>query len=181
MDHAPVSRRAVAGALFATLLVTIGAFGSVAAANPDDLTVSGQSQSTITLTLADANAQFGTNLTPTGTPSNMEADVVTTAAAGACYEWDSTVTVSSNVAYDVTVDPVDGNANLDFMVADPGNYPACTGGTAIETAAFTPFANQAVTASRPHGYWLGLNVAWIDGPSLSLGAATLTFEAIADV
>jgi hypothetical protein len=175
------ARRAVGAALITSILASVAAFGSAAADNPDDLTVSGESTSTITLTLAATTAAFGTNLTPTGAASNGDADVSNVAAAGACYEWDSSVAVSSNVAYQVGISSAAANADLDFMTADPTDYAACTGGTAIVVGSFVPFDAQTVTADRDHDYWLGLDVTWLDGPSSSLGDATLTFEAVADV
>lgn len=172
------ARRYLGAALLTSLLATLASFGSVGAAT---LVVSGESLSTITLTLADTTAEFGTNLTPTGVASNGEARRVVIDAPGACYLWPSTVTISSNIAYDVTVASAAANTRLDFLTALPATYAACTSGTAIPAGSFTPFNAQAVTASRAHGYALGLNVAWLDAPSATLGNATLTLEAIADV
>lgn len=158
------------------------------AATSGVVTVTGGSASTIELTLSDASAAFGTNLTPDGSGSGS--DEVTgieidggASSAGACYEWAGSVTVRSNMAYGVTVAAAAANNRLDFLTSNPADYAACTSGTQVGTGMFpgtTPGAwvtGQSRTATRTHGYWLGLDVQWGDAPNASLGAASLTLTA----
>ena len=145
----------------------------------------------IELTMGDTTAQFGTNLTPTGVPSNSTDAVVpdidgTAPSAGACYEWPGSVSVRSTETYNVLVTAAAANARLDFLTANPANYAACTGGQAVSTSMFataTPpgawATNQTATSGRAHAYWLGLDVNWVTGPSATVGAATLTITAVA--
>jgi hypothetical protein len=146
----------------------------------------------VAITLADATAQFGTNLAPDGSASDSsEVGGVsvdgTTPSAGACYEWTSTVTVTATVPYDVTVTAAAANTVLDFLVADPTTYAACTSGEAVGTSMF-PSASpprswvraQTATSSRTHRYWLGLDVRWTTLPTATLGNAALTFAIAAD-
>ena len=185
MDLTRGARRYLGAALLTSLVATLASIGSVAAANPETLTVTGQSSSTITLTLADTSAGFGATMTPNGGASGGEGVLVATVAAGSCYDWASTLTVSSNVIYDVEVSSNVTNTNLDFMTADPATYAACTGGTAIIIAPggnFDAFAAQAIPAtSTVHSYYLGLDVIWLDAPSATLGNATLTITATSTI
>ena len=74
----------------------------------------------------DTTAQLGTNLTPTGVASNSTDGVAvnidpTVPSAGACYEWDGSVTVRSTTTYNVMVAAAAANARLDFLTADPSD------------------------------------------------------------
>lgn len=179
MDTNRSTRTFLATAL-ATSLLAAAIAAPATAANPENVAVTGQSTSTITLTISDTTAAFGTNLTPDGQASNAEGVVVATVAGGTCYDWAGTATVSSNVAYDVEVVGDAANANLDWMGADPATYAACTGGTQVGTVAADLVTNQAITSSTDHSFWLGLDVKWSDGVSATLGTATLTFTAVAN-
>ena len=149
-------------------------------------------EAVVALTIGDPTAQLGTTLTPDGDPSDSSDSVSalvdgSVTSAGTCYAWGGSVTVSSNAAYDLTVEAAAANDQLDFLTAAPAAYAACTGGEAVGTAMFaaaTPagawVTDQTASASRTHDYWLGLDVRWMDDPSPTLGAATLTFEAIVD-
>lgn len=163
------------------MVAALLSIGSVAAANPDDLAVTGQSASTITLTLTDVSAAFGTNLTPIGQISDAEGVVVGTVPAGTCYDWAGTVTINSNLSYDVELSSAAANSNLDWMTGDPADYAACTGGTQVAVATADLVTAQVITASQAHTFWLGLDVKWSDGVSTTLGNATLTFTGVASV
>jgi hypothetical protein len=146
----------------------------------------------IELTLSDDTAQLGTNLTPSGVSSNSPDGVAvnvdpTAPSAGACYEWDASVTVRSTATYNVTVAAAAANARLDFLTADPATYAACTGGQGVAAAMFTSanppgawVTNQTATAGRAHTYWLGLAVLWTDSPNAALAHSTLTITAVVD-
>ena len=97
MDLVRRARRHLGAALLTSLVATIASVAPAAAVNPDNLTVTGGSASTLTLILGDTSASFGTNLTPTGVASNGEAAVVATVAVGSCYDYTSIIAVSSNV------------------------------------------------------------------------------------
>ena len=182
MDWTSSTRRYLGIALTTALGATLLSVGSVAAVNPETLAVSGQSESTITLAIADATAAFGTNLNPDGQASNAEGLLVEAVTAGACYDWPSNLTVNSNVIYDVEVASDVTNGNLDWVGSDPTTYVACTSGDAIvNPGVFDAFTNQAITASTVHNYWLGLGVKWSDGVSASLGTASLTITAVSNV
>jgi hypothetical protein len=143
----------------------------------------------LSLTIGDATAQMGTNLSPAGVPSNSTDAVVTqldgtSPSAGACYVWPGSVTVVSTTTYDVLVTAAASNPRLRFLAANPASYAACLAGEAVGTAMFpsaTPpgawVTNQAVTASRVHSYWVGLDIPWTVAPSVTIGAATLTITA----
>jgi hypothetical protein len=178
--------------------VVVASFAMVAPASADTngiVTVSGESKSKIVLTLSDSTAQFGTNLTPDGDASNAAAPDVVVAnvdpsetSLGACYEWPGYVRVKSNVVYNVKVSAAASNTHLDFLTADPGSYAACTGGEAVAEAMFTGATpagawdtDLAKTAKHDSDYWLGLQVLWTDDPSDTLGNASLTLTAVADV
>lgn len=159
--------------------------GPVHAGVGDSLTVTGESLPTLELSLGDGSAAFGDNLSPLGTASNSS-DTVTvnvdsaTPSEGACYEWAGTVTVSSNVAYDVTVLPAASNPNLTLRQSNPASYSACTTGQSITTTLFTLVDSHAAGAGNEHDFWLGLDVRWDSAPSSTLGDATLVFAVIQD-
>lgn len=161
------------------LTASIALAGGAAAA---DLTVTGESDPTLQIALTDATAAFGTNLTPAGAASNAEGTAnVDGSGSGACYEWAGSITVNSNVGYDVTITPAGANSKLNFLSANPADFAACAGGTEITASAITSFAqNQTLTASRGHDFWLGLEVLWTDAPSATRGDATLAFTVAAD-
>lgn len=180
MEYRTRVARYLASAAAASLTAALLSVGSVAASNPQDLVVTGQSESTITLALTDASAAFGTNLTPNGQASDAEGVLVETVAAGSCYDWAGTVTISSNVIYDVEISSAAANDNLDWMTSDPADYTACTGGTQVAVATNDLVTAQAITATQAHNFWLGLDVTWSDGVSATLGDATLTFTGVAN-
>jgi len=97
------------------------------------------------------------------------------------YEWAGSITVNSNVGYDVTITPAGAKSKLNFLSANPADFAACAGGMEITASAITSFAqNQTLTASRGHDFWLGLEVLWTDAPSTTRGDATLAFTVAAD-
>jgi hypothetical protein len=144
----------------------------------------------LSLTIGDTTAQLGSNLTPTGDASDSPDAVavnVDGAGAGACYVWAGSVTVVSSEQYGVKAVAAASNPRLDFHTANPGTYAACTSGEAVGTAMFpaaTPpgswVIDQTSTTGRTHPFWLGLDVLWTDGPSATLGTASLTIEAVVD-
>ncbi len=146
---------------------------------------------TITLTIGDTSAQFGSNLTPDGASSNSTDTVVAHVAGGnpsvgACYSWASSVTVASSTGYRIAVSATPANPHLDLVNASPGGYAACTNGEPVgpnmfpsATPAGTWISGQSATTGRSHPFGLGLDVRWDVAPSATLGNSTLTFTAIA--
>ena len=100
-------------------------------------------------------------------------------SAGACFEWAGSVAVRSNVGYGVSLSAAANNNRLDFHTSNPANYAACNAGTQVSTATTTWVTGQTVTTSRPHPFWLGVDVLWTDAPSATLANASLTLTAAA--
>ena len=180
--------------------VTAGATGTLSASSSTSSTWAAQTivltmisnTPAVQLTIGDATAQFGANLTPTGVAA-VSSDTVTrvvdgsVTSAGACYIWPGSVTVVATTAYDVSVSAAADNPRLDLLTATPTTYAACTGGEVVGAAMFPSAApaggwvtGQSATTGRTHSYWLGLDVRWVDDPSTTLGAATVTFQVTVD-
>ena len=178
----------VGAAIITTVMASLAIAGPASAATTGDVTVSAESVATIELTLSSDTAAFGT-VSPDGTTSSTGVTAIEDGAgSGACYEWPGSVTVSSNVLYDVTVSANTTKPKLDFLTTNPSTFAACTGGEGVSAdpdpvmfASATPAGgwalDQAATASEAHPYHLGLEVLWIDGPSTTLASAILTLTA----
>jgi hypothetical protein len=175
-------------ARLSVLLVAFALLGAMGltnrvSADTGGVTVSGETVATLDITIADATAEFGTNLSPDGTDSNS-GDGVTdvTDTTGACYIWDSSVTVASNVDYAVTVEADVADADLSFMTSNPGNFAACIGGTSIPDPPATAHEWVALapeTAGQAHPYYLTMPVLWTENPG-ALPATALTFTVAQD-
>lgn len=161
-----------------------------AAADSGDIVVTGGSVERIVLTIPDGTAEFGTNLTPDGDASNSSdsvdayVDGVTTPSLGACYAWDGTVEVKSNVTYDMTITSSASVPRLGFLTSSPTDFAGCAAGE--------PASANMFPAADPAGGWafdqtrtretvldvsLGLQVLWADDPSATLADTTLTVTA----
>lgn len=182
-SHSSIGRLGAA-TLSTVVAASIVMAAPASAATSGVVTVTGGSVGTIDLTIPDTNAYFGDNLTPDGVASNSPDGVGvnvdgTVPSAGACYEWDGSVAVRSNVTYDVTLSGAAANNRLDFLTANPADYADCTSGTQVSTSTTTWVAGQTATSSRTHDFWLGLDVLWTDAPDANLADATLTLTAVA--
>ena len=184
--RSPMARRL--GVAFAAALLTTATLASASlAADSGTIAVTGGSVSAIRITIPDASAAFGTNLTPDGVASNsVEASAIVDGAdpsTGACYSWAGGLTVRSNQAYTLAfVTPTAGtaNANVHFMTAAPTSFANCTGGAALSTTTpGTVVNNLTATNGRAYSFWLGLVMLWTDAPSATFGDATLTVTASA--
>jgi hypothetical protein len=181
-SHSSIGR--LGTAVLSTLVVTSFVIAAPAsAATSGVVTVTGGSVSTIDLTIPDASAAFGANLTPDGAGGSGEVSGVnvdtTVPSAGACFEWSGSSVVKSNVSYGLSLSATAANNRLDLLTVNPADYAACTSGTQVSTSATTWVTGQAVTSSRTHAFWLGLNVLWTDAPNANLANATLTLTAVA--
>ncbi len=172
----------------ATLLATALVAAPAGAATTGDVTVSGGSASKIVLTIPDATADFGDNLTPDGDPSNASGVAANVdgsdPSTGTCYDVASAVRVKSNKIYDLSVDAAAANGDLFFLTSNPGTFSACSTGEPVDTDMFTGSGGDWVqslgrTSGRTTDFWLGLTVLWADEPDADLADATLTLTASA--
>ena len=181
-SHSSIGRLGAA-ALSTLVLTSVAIAAPASAATSGTVTVTGGSVSTIDLTIPDTTAAFGANLSPSGTGGSGEVSGVnvdpTVPSAGACFEWSGSTVVQSNVSYGVSLSATAANNRLDFLTANPADYAACTGGTQVSTSTTTWVTGQAVTSSRTHPFWLGVDVQWTDAPNANLANATLTLTAVA--
>jgi hypothetical protein len=185
-------RFAATASLLATTALAIGALPA-AAADSGDIVVSGGSVERILLTIPDAAVDFGDNLTPDGDPSNSATDTiveyvdgVNDPSFGACYAWDGSVRVRSNVTYDLTVASDTDVGRLGFLTSSPTDFASCASGEAalVSTAMFAtadPVGGWAFDQTRTrrssHDFSLGLEVLWEDDASATLADTTLTITA----
>lgn len=180
------ARLTSAAALLAAMALTTASL-PVLAQDSGDITVTGGSVARIVLTIDDDTAQFGSNLDPDGTASNSPdtvaayVDGVNDPSLGACYRWDGSGRVRSNVIYDMLITSDTDVARLGFMTSAPTDYAACSGGEAASGSMF-PSADpaggwafdQTRNGNREHTFSLGLDVRWEDDPDANLADTDLT-------
>jgi hypothetical protein len=184
------TRLTSAAALLAAMALATSSLPALAQ-SAGDITVTGGSVARIVLTIADNTAEFGSNLDPDGTASDST-DTVTAyvdGAAdprGACYRWDGSGRVRSNVVYDMTISSDVDVPRLGFMTSPPTDYLECSSGEAASGAMFPAedpaggFAfDQTRGGNKQHPFSLGLDVRWLDDPDLNLADTTLTITVAA--
>jgi hypothetical protein len=172
MHHLGSRRRALV-ALAASLSIAAALAPSATFAAPSGVvTVTGGSQTTLELTIADSTADFGSGLTPDGTGA---AGGITTYAAipGSCFKWDGQATVRSNILWKVQQVAAANNAKVRFFSTEPVTYAQCTTGSGLSTTAAT-WATGNRTASSPQSFWLSADVLWTDAPDPTFADASVT-------
>jgi hypothetical protein len=184
------ARLTSAAALMAAMALATSSLPALAQ-SAGDITVTGGSVARIVLTIADDTAEFGSNLDPDGTASDSTdtvtayVDGVNDPSFGACYRWDGSGRVRSNVIYDMTVSSDADVPRLGFMTSAPTDYAACSFGEAArdsDAGGMFPAADpaggwafdQTRNGNRQHTFSLGLDVRWEDDPDANLADTDLT-------
>ena len=163
---------------------------SLAGAVTGGVTASGTNNAKITISIADATADFGTNLDPAGTASDSGDTVADVQGSsgdqGSYYVWKSggmDVTVKSNKVWNGTLAATEnGGTSSSITIAsgalryaestEPSSYTDCSSSTAFATTSSS--WKSAVSAGvSPYTHYYCLRVDWVDDPGTFV--STLTY------
>jgi hypothetical protein len=179
----------MAAAVMAAVTIGLAAAPAANAAN-GTVAVTGTNNGTISVSIADASADFGTNLAPDGTDSSSSDSVVdyqgSTGNQGSYYVWRAAgsglgVTVRSNQVWNGTVDASANSGTATSLSIASGALGYCTAAPAsyAAAAACTDFATSAATWQTNHAkgnttftYYYALRVDWDDDPGTFISTVT---------
>ena len=168
-----------------TLVSALALNVSLAGAEVGGVTASGTNNAKITVTIADAFADFGSNLDPSGIDSNSSDTALD--YQGSFYVWKSggmAVSVKSNKVWNGTVQAAENiGTSTSMSIASgvltyvessaPTTYAACSAGTAFATTAST-WKSSVAKGSSAYTVYYCLRVDWDDDPGTFSSSITYT-------
>jgi hypothetical protein len=177
--HGYRARFAALLAAFA-LMAAIGSASLVGAApDSEDISFGATNEETIVISLDDADAVWG-NIGPDGHESNLEGTSYTSTNVGACFEWSTTLTVNSNVAWDGQIKAATFSGqtgivvgDIDFLEVAPASYGDCTTGQPLALTDYEWETNHIALGTSDHTHYYGLQIDYSDTPGAV--TATLTY------
>jgi hypothetical protein len=174
-----------------TLVSALALNVSLAGAEVGGVTASGTNNAKITVTIADASADFGSNLDPSGIDSNSSDTALdyqgSSGNQGSFYVWKSggmAVSVKSNKVWNGTVQAAENiGTSTSMSIASgvltyvessaPTTYAACSAGTAFATTAST-WKSSVAKGSSAYTVYYCLRVDWDDDPGTFSSSITYT-------
>ena len=175
------TRIILAIAIFGILTLTWALNVGLTSAETGGVSASGTNNAKLTVTIADATADFGSNMDPSGLDSTST-DTVTdvqgsTGNQGSYYVWKSggmDVTVQSNKVWNGTVVATENaGTSASLTIASgalryvettaPTSYADCSGGSAFATTAGT-WKSSVAKGSNTYNMYYCLRVDWDDDP-----------------
>ena len=175
-------------------VTTVTASSSVDTNVQNSATDTTTAPSTITVTISDTSAEFGSNLDPSGVGSNSSDSVVAYASSGgvegAYYVWRDqsgaglTVTVKSNLPWSGTTIATENTGTSPSMTvasgvwrysegSEPASYTDCAGATVLTLTAAT-WKSSVPAGINPYTHYHCLRIDWIDDPGGFV--SSLTYE-----